>query len=162
MNFPEYKGENYFSLQLVKEWKLPNEKEMLSAGTTISGMVNDSTSSVMPVMVEYPGYQSNFFGNFPAAYTELKFTEELSVVLTEINSDFADTWNAAWEQLMLEKKDSVKNSSTNARTVVDEISWIPDPEHLKKLPWCELDDKGKPIRACSMLGFNTATSYQRN
>lgn len=146
-DFPDFKGSEYYSIQSIYGLNIPSKAEVFAMGTSVSGLITDATSSVMYKVSVYPGYENDYFKNIPTKFLQLKFTDELCSFLHTIKPELATTWRSAWGQLALERADSIKNAAANARTVVDEISWIPNSEHLKSLKWCALDDKEKPIRA---------------
>ena len=164
LDFPEYRGEQYFNARKVSSLSIPDEMQMSDVSASISGLVNDTTSAVMPLIINYPGYSSKYYQGLPLSYTQLQFTDELLSLLDSLGRhDLAVIWNNAREQLALNTTISLKNSANNARTVVDELSWLPDYKHLEKLKWCELAE-GKPIRAvrCAWILYGDDLPDQLN
>jgi len=128
-------------------WNVTNPKEIEISITTLSGVGTSVTGSVLPVIESFAQPDDPFFSNPPQNFSQLRFTDDLTQLLDDLNPVLSPIWKSAWDNIVLEREDSLKNVSVNSRTVVDEVSWLTNYEHLKTLPWCELDKEGKPIRA---------------
>ena len=128
-------------------WNVTDPKDIETSIITLSGVGTSASVSIPPEMVSFATEGDAFFSNPPENFVHLHLTDELTPLLSELMPELSPIWNASWDSLVLERADSLKNASVNARTVVDEISWIPDKEHLRGLAWCKLDNKGDPIRA---------------
>jgi hypothetical protein len=143
-----YSGINFVPSDFMRSlnaWSVPRGNDVQNSIVTLSGVGTSVTGSVLPQMQRTARPTDNYFANPPANFIQLRLTDELTPLLDQLN--LTPTWKSAWENLVLERDDSLKNACVNARTVVDEISWMPDTEYLKTLDWCELDKEGRPIRA---------------
>lgn len=136
----------------------PQEKELLNVVTTISGAGTGSFNYFVEGCgkVASPGEQ--YFDRLPQTFKRLANTDKILGLLRQIDPLLPSTWKSAWDNLHSGRDDSLKNASANARTVIDEISWMPNYLHLKSLPWCRLDNKQEPIRAarCAWIKYGDA------
>lgn len=126
-------------------WKVPSPFFIGSTLATVSGTSNAASA----VMVEYENKKPEFqlFQNPPESFRSLKVSSHTIEALNRLKASLGDTWRAAWDAIAIGTVESIKSAATNARTVVDEISWLPSTDYLKSLDWCKLDDKGRPTRA---------------
>lgn len=128
-------------------WTLPDTRDIQSTVTAASGAGTGSLNYFIPEITKAAAPADPYFDSLPVSFKQLQGSEELIPLLDQLDLTLGSTWIAAWENLSLKRFDSLKNASVNARTVVDRISWLPDYEHLKTLPWYIGDKENKPIRA---------------
>ena len=83
----------------------------------------------------------------PRSFQELGKTDHLVSDLDSIKSGLGATWREALDAV---ETGDIKGAATKARTVVDEITWIPPYDDIKAEPWCRLDNKKDPTRACRL------------
>lgn len=147
IDFPDYKGSQFYGIDQIRQLSIPSEQSLFYMSASVAAITSDATGSIAPVVTKYPGYESKYLDLLPPSYEQYLRSNELCDLLKELDDNYADTWLNAQNQLNMDGTDSLKNASTNARTVVDQISWLPDYDHLKKYDWFVSDNKGGPTRA---------------
>jgi hypothetical protein len=138
-------GLNISGIEQTLTWDVPNPRDIGLTFTTSSGTTNVTSE----LMVKYAQEQPNLalFQNPPESFRMLQTTKDANQTLNRLKPQLGDTWQRAWDAIAVGNLESVKTAAVNARTVVDEISWMTQYEHLKTLDWCKLDDNGNPTRA---------------
>ncbi len=125
-----------------------NAPASLSAmSITISGVLTASTGSTASVASTQRVGNNEYLKDLPLYFEDLHLDEELIPLLKKVKPSLTGNWEAVRDNLTVTTSEGIKNAIVHARTVADEISWMPDYNHLRSLPWCQLDDKGDPIRA---------------
>ena len=123
-------------------WDVPTITQVYTTITIGSGEATSITQPMMPYVDKKPDY--GLLKNPPESFRLLKVTDETIDQLNLIKNDLGDSWRKAWDCL---SGGDIKNTATHARTVIDELSWLVPYDQLKKLNWCQFDNKGKPTRA---------------
>lgn len=140
---PDYK--NFFNS--MEKLKLPDTALFDGTIMAVATIGTSSLSAATNVVLYYEEIDEDYFNNIPDSYEQLSNTKKLEELLDILDPKLGEIWEDIWNKLAIGDKDSLKNASTNARSMIDEISWRSDYEHLKSLEWCELDDNDKPTRA---------------
>jgi hypothetical protein len=87
-------------------------------------------------LLEYP----------PDTWRFLRATEGTIQYLNKLKTNLGETWRTVWDAIEVGDVRSAKTAATNARNVVDEVSWMAPYDHLEKLEWCTLDERKLPTR----------------
>ncbi len=91
--------------------------------------------------------EHELFQDPPEPWRFLRATEGTIQSLNELKKNLGETWRATWSAIEVGDLHSIKTAATNARTVVDEVSWMAPYDHLKTLEWCKLDKRKWPSHA---------------
>jgi hypothetical protein len=138
-------GFNTLRIEQTLSWGVPSPSDIGLTFSATSGTTNLASELMVTWAVKQPDLQ--LFQNPPETFLSIQTTDETIQNLNTLKPGLGDTWQAAWNATAVGNVESVKTVAVNARTVVDQISWMPDYEHLKTLAWCKLDQKDEPIRA---------------
>lgn len=127
-------------------WTVPSTYE-ISATVAAASDATVGTMSIAVSAAEGTDIEPSFLQHPPESYWAILVTGSMVTRLNELKPGLGTTWQNAWDALATIRPDSARNASVNARTVVDEISWMRPYDHLKSLQWCRFDNKGDPTRA---------------
>jgi len=131
-----------------------------------SGSLSDMTSTLSTMITSYTGSIVNFVTlqsvesrdyvqDLPIIFEDLKIDDELIPLLKEIKPSLAEDWQEVRDNLVLKTSQGIKNAIVHARTVVDNLGWMTDYNHIGSLSWGKhFDDKKKPIRAVRYAWIN--------
>jgi hypothetical protein len=133
---------DFQSIENSLSWNVPTNTQIYSMTTTLSG---EATSIIQPMMPYVDGNpEEGFLQNPPESFTLLNATGESINQLDLLKYGLGANWRNAWDCLAV---GDIKNAAVHARTTLDELSWLVPYDHLKKLNWCQFDDKDAPTRA---------------
>ena len=127
-------------------WTVPST-EAVSATMAAASDATVGTMSIAVSAADGSTIESSFLQDPPESYWAVCETKAMVIRLNELKQGLGTTWENAWDALATIRPDSAKNASVNARTVVDELSWMTPYDYLKTLQWHRLDNKGNPTRA---------------
>ena len=126
-------------------WEIPSTDQIRKTVMASIAAILDISEAMHIFAQEAP--EHNFLQNHPEMWRLLRATEGTIQSLNKLKTNLGETWRTAWNAIEVGDLRSIKTAATNARTVVDEVSWLATYDHLKKLQWCKLDKKKWPSHA---------------
>ncbi|UCH00858.1 MAG: hypothetical protein JSU78_02545 [Deltaproteobacteria bacterium] len=126
-------------------WEIPSTDQIRKTVMASTAALLDISEAMHIFAQEAP--EHDFLQNPPEMWRLLRATEETIQSLNKLKTNLGETWRTAWNAMEASDLRSIKTAATNARTVVDEVSWLAPYDHLKKLEWCELDERKWPSHA---------------
>ncbi len=126
-------------------WEVPSTDQIRKTVMASTAAMLDITEAMHIFAQEAP--EHNFLQNPPEMWRLLRATEETIQALNKLKTNLGETWRTAWNAIEAGDQHSIKTAATNARTIVDEVSWLVPYDHLKKLEWCVLDERKLPSHA---------------
>lgn len=135
---------NFEEIDDLVSWQVPTSTQVYTTTSGVSGESTSITQPMMPYVDDYPDL--GLLKKPPESFRLLRVTDKTINRLNMVSPGLGDTWGSAWNYLAVGDIPSIKSTATQARTVVDELSWRAPYDHLATLHWCQFDDKGKPTR----------------
>jgi hypothetical protein len=141
-------GESHIKVSTIKEtlsWKIPSPDKIRKTIMASTAAVLDISEAMHIFAQKAP--EHGLLQNPPETWRLLRATEGTIQSLNKLKTNLGETWRSAWNAIEVGDLRSVKTAATNARTVVDEVSWMASYDYLRKLEWCKLDNKQWPSHA---------------
>jgi len=129
----------------VLSLELPSVDQLALA--TRAATASTTSISIPLVDLSHERPELHILNDPPQRFRSLRETSDIKGKLNELKQGLGNSWKNASNSIEVSGVDSVKNSASNARTVVDELSWLTPYDIISKLTWCEFDDKKRPTRA---------------
>jgi len=126
-------------------WEIPSPDQIRKTVMASAAAILDISEAMHTFAQEAPEHE--LLQNPPEIWRLLRASEETIQCLSKLKTNLGETWRGAWGAIEIGDLRSVKTAATNARTVVDEVSWMAPYDHLKNLEWCRLDEKKWPSHA---------------